>query len=74
MRKKCGALAVRRAKALPVPYAIRLILFIVVADVVVFFAGYRLRHYGPWVLVGIVALAIYLTVVVGRRVLKREKL
>jgi hypothetical protein len=45
-----------------------------VASVVVFFAAYRLREYSPLVLAIFVVIAVYVVIVVGRRVLRRQQL
>jgi len=54
------------------PYWLQFARFLPVANVVVFFAAYRLREYDPLVFAIFVVIAVY--VVVGRRVLRRENL
>ena len=56
------------------PYWLRFAIFLLVANVVVFFAAYRLREYSPVVLVVFIVIAVYVVIVVGRRVLRRENL
>jgi hypothetical protein len=40
------------------PYSLRFVIFLLVANVVVFFAGYRLREYGPVVLLVFIVIAV----------------
>ena len=56
------------------PYWLQCARFLPVANVVVFFAAYRLREYDPLVFAIFVVIAVYVVVVVGRRVLRRENL
>ena len=56
------------------PYWLRFAIFLLVANVVVFFAAHRLREYSPAVLAVFIVIAVYVVIVVGRQVLRRENL
>jgi hypothetical protein len=56
------------------PYWLRFAIFLLIANVVIFFAAYRLREYVPLAFAIFVVIAVYVVIVVGQRVLRKANL
>ena len=56
------------------PYAVRFSLFLLAALAVTGVLGYLSGYFGPWEVVLVILVVIPLTIEVGRKVLKRDRL